>query len=168
MAKPKAPRWLTEAFAEGVSEHDQPNGIAPRVRPYPGAWPLCWLAQFDPVHHPCESINGPGLERFHFIPRQRVEAAMWEQLREARIYNDPLFAEPIWKPLRDELVLLAAWDSRNGGLGCEHHHRRLDGHACSPRAPRIVIHYEALPARVPQFAFDYGIDEQLNRFPSSI
>lgn len=208
MPKPKAPPWLREAFRDGVD--DWLNIEDPTWHRRPSQYP-CWLAPHDPGHRECTGT----LERFHFIGRQRVEAAVWEQLREASIdepcpycggsgFVDDVEPEccgnttssgecrgecvvprqvevpcstcgsggvvrlPLVKAEVDDLILVAAWDSRNAAHGCEHHHRRYDGHACSPTAPRIVIPYSALPPRVIHFAFDYGIDAQLDRFPSEI
>ena len=42
----KAPRWLTEAFKEGVDERELLVFDASEVQ--------CWLAQFDPAKRPCE------------------------------------------------------------------------------------------------------------------
>jgi len=185
MAKPKAPRWLTQAFADGVDELERAER---RPRPaYRGACDWCWLAEFDPRHRPCD---GP-LERFHFVNRQRVEAIMWQHLLEARIdveepcllcrqtgadprnvlqacpgcdgakvqtYPTPMTYEEVW-----DLIQLAGWDPRNAGWGCEHHHRRLDGH----RTPGLVVPITALPQRVIEFSRDYGTESALgDRFPS--
>lgn len=168
MAKPKAPTWLREAFRDGVDERVGQGPvdfgaarIVPPAPPYPAANPYCWLAQHDPARRPC---SGP-IERFHFIPRQRVENALAALL--------PTFP-PAWEgpsftlDEAREIVLLAAWDPRNGGLGCEHHHRRFDGHACSPRAPRIVVPQHHLPYHVLAFAVAYGFEEMpwfRDRFP---
>lgn len=149
-----APAWLREAFRDGVDE-TIPDPLPPPA--YVGADPLCWLAQFDPNRLPCTGQPGKVFERFHFIPRQRVEEAVFALL--------PYGLDPAD---RAAIIRVAAWDSRNAELGCEHHHRRLDSHACSSRAPQIVVPYSALPTRVVHFAFDYGIDAQLDRFPSSI
>lgn len=152
MAKPKAPRWLTEAFRDGVDEFL--NLEDPTWHHRPSQYP-CWLAPHDPAGHEC---TGP-LERFHFIPRQRVENALGALLpqnaagwsAEARERGGLGFPEP-----RD-LILVAAWDPRNGAHGCEHHHRRFDGHALSPEAPKIIVAAAALPERVNNFVDDYGL-----------
>jgi hypothetical protein len=152
MAKPKPPPWLTQAFAEGVVE------LAP-ARPapaYKGALGRCWLAQCDERQRPCSGR----LERFHFIGRQRVENALRallpprRELPEGGIY--PYSKAEVW-----DLILLAAWDPRNGGIGCEAHHRRFDGHL----TPSLQIPYLALPSHVVEFAFNWGIEAQLERFP---
>jgi len=57
-----------------------------------------------------------------------------------------------------EVILIAAWDPRNGGLACQHHHRRFDAHAGSPRAPKIVVPRARLPVHVEEFICDYGFD----------
>lgn len=149
MPKPKAEAWLRESFATGVYER-----VAAENRR--SALP-CWLAQHDPRRRPC---SGRG-EIFHFIPRQRVENALGALL--------PTFP-PAWEgpsfTLEDarELILLAAWDPRNGGIGCEHHHRRFDSHA----TPELSVPLAALPAHVIEFAHDYdfiGSGWFAERFP---
>lgn len=181
--KPKAPRWLTEAFRDGVDERilaslrDEGQPAAA----YPGADPLCWLAQHDPARRPCVQSNGPGFERFHFIPRQRVENALgallpadgaWFALEATPDWHPDLVAAirpevPIWQFMgRADLILLAAWDPRNGELACEHHHRRFDGHATSSTAPKIIVPAMAVPQRVHWFAADYGLESDFaGRFP---
>lgn len=169
MASAKAPRWLTQAFQQGVDAFaalETPVHRTTRAA-YPGAHPLCWLAAHDPAKRPCS----PGhLERFHFIRRQDVEAAMWAQLPTPKI--DVFDPASIWTGLdrktRDELVLIAAWDPRNGGLACEQHHRRYDQHQVSLPRERVIVRYEALPPRVIQFGFDYSEGRLLDRFPSDI
>lgn len=171
MAKPKAPAWLCESFRDGVDEaFTAEHGLGLPRPAYPGASPWCWLAQFDPARRPCTEH----LERFHFIPRQRVEHALWALLP----------AEGAWFALEDadagedcatwqflgrwDVILLAAWDSRNGGFGCEGHHRRLDKHQVSLPREQILIPYSALPGRVSQFALTFGLEHEMDRFPSSV
>jgi len=180
VGKAKAPAWLRAGFAEGVLEL-----APPRPRPaYKGALGRCWLAQHDPRRRPCSGH----FERFHFLRRQSVEDAVaallpdrWELLRQL---EDQMGEPDFWsgnyaatvakahgelvgsgalRPLAD-LILLAAWDPRNGGVGCEGHHRRFDHHL----TPALPVRYEALPPHVVQFAFDWGIDHLLDRFPSEI
>ena len=133
-------------------------------RAYPRASPLCCLAKYDPVQRPCSHK----IEAAHFVPRQRVENAMWDALLDA--YTEPpelieresgytqVWAVPLTREERWELILIAAWDPRNGDLGCEHHHRRFDAHAGSPRAPKIIIPRAALPVHVEEYIGDYGFD----------
>lgn len=152
MAKPKAPRWLTESFAQGIDERE--------LIVFDACSTPCWLAQFDPAGKPsCEG----GFERFHFLSRQRVEhglealmprnAAGWSDEAEQRAGLG--FPEP-----RD-LILIAAWDPRNGGIACEAHHRRLDSALVPLPSEQLVVPYEALPEHVLEFADDYGLTEQL-------
>lgn len=165
MAKAKAPRWLTQAFQQGVdafAAEETPIGRV--VGNYEGTNRFCWLAAHDPAKRPCT----PGrLERFHFIRRQDVEGAMWAQLREARIWRcqpgvlDPCLMFP-WE--RDELILIVAWDPRNGGLACEQHHRRYDQHQVSLPSERLIVPRSALPSRVVEFAGDYSDFRLLERF----
>lgn len=166
MAKPKAPAWLCEAFRDGVDDRemvyrDGVERFRKKQRPYAGANPWCWLAQFDSRQLPCGGQPGKVIERFHFIPRQRVENALgallptvaeilyfgeWSQDRQDRAER-----------LRRDLILLAAWDSRNGGLGCEGHHRRLDSQA----TPALSVPRLALPTHVEEFAADWGLESPL-------
>jgi len=213
-----APAWLREAFRDGVDERegvfDSEGGErfrSMRKAAYSGASPWCWLAQHDPAKQPCQGQPAKMIERFHFIPRQRVGNALFALLPPAEVCHncedgmhrvgteavpeccgnvngagecrgdcavpvERVVEEPCWvcggsgwitfDPA--ELIMLAEWDARNAGLACEHHHRRYDGHACSPRAPRIVVRYEDLPSHVIHFAFGWGVDAQLDRFPSEI
>jgi hypothetical protein len=155
--KPRSPVWLCESFRDGVDERELVEvgaGFASEWRYYG-----CWLAQFDPLEQDCGGRNFPYLERFHFISRQRVENALGALL-------------PWWasQPLRggfrmderNELILLAAWDPRNGGIACEAHHRRLDSHA----TPELVVPRSALPKHVLEFAEEWGLESQLeSKFP---
>lgn len=190
--KPKAPRWLTEAFRDGVDEfvynRQVSTGPHERLIRARGQHPSCWLAPHDPKQRPC---SGP-MERFHFISRQRVENVLWDLLWDSQIVvvcskckgagllgggivsgdlcprcaGRGRWEAAVTTKLMWELILLAAWDPRNGGLGCEHHHRRFDGHACSPRAPKIVVPWDLLPDQVDEFVVDYGLDgPAAERFP---
>lgn len=156
--KPKAPRWLTEAFRDGVDERDLPHfdDGPPTVSvplAYAGAHPNCWLADHDPVRRPCSLP----LERFHFIPRQRVENALGGMLLGATVEDSEGFPLALAQVEREAIVLVAAWDPRNGGLACEGHHRRYDGHAVSLPRDRIIVPAAALPAHVNEFVDDYGL-----------
>lgn len=160
---PEAPAWLRKAFADGVDEaelatFDGRPPVAMVSTAYAGAHPNCWLASFDDRRRPCEGK----LERFHFIGRQRVRNLLWDALLYA-VYTE---TGEIFETR--ETIMLAEWDARNGGIACEHHHRRFDSHACSPKAPKIVVPYEALPSRVVHFAFDTMNGAGLDKFPSSI
>lgn len=175
--KPKAPAWLRESFKDGVDfrvseEHEFSDG-------YYG----CQLAQHDPLQRPCSGR----LERFHYVNRQRIEAAMWEQLRGAVIdpcdlCQGPGVVEAIDRtdaksvpsvvpcpacygagsyPLSNafgyELMLFAAWDPRVGGIACEGMHRRYDNHATPP----LIFPYDALPSHVTDWAEEKGLESQL-------
>lgn len=181
MAKAKAPPWLREAFRDGVDERVPPGGV--RLAPaYRGAYPNCWLAHHDPRRRPC---TGP-LERFHFVNRQRVENALGALMPDPGelctacagqgvIYGQSISihwdcegcggtggAAPPDFALAD-LILIAAWDPRNGGVGCEGHHRRLDGH----NTPSLVVPAPELPAHVHEFAADWSLEGPLeDRFPA--
>lgn len=189
MAKPKAPRPLTEAFRAGVDQRLElaaAEGLM--IAPYSGADPACWLAHHDPKRRPCSGR----MERFHFIRRETVEDAIWRELIGAVVEepcelcrgsgcnpNNVLAACPgcdgyrTWRaPMLNgeawEIIHVVAWDSRNAELGCEHHHRRFDGHATSPAAPRIVVMRHELPHHVSEFAVDYGLAGPLaDRFPGA-
>jgi hypothetical protein len=179
--KPKAPPWLTLAFAEGVTELELRSTRFPAA--YPGAYGRCWLAQHDERRRPC---SGP-LERAHLISRQRVEHALgallpdrWELINQmeaqmgepdfwsgnyaatvAKAHGE-LIGSSLLHPLAD-LILLAAWDPRNAVIGCSgEHHPRFDSHATPP----LVVPQSALPAHVFEFADDFGLETALNdRFP---
>lgn len=167
-----APAWLREAFKDGVDDRemvyrDGVERFRAKGRPYAGANPWCWLAQFDPVKLPCAGQAGKLIERFHFIPRQRVETVLADRLRFALVRDHLGVDLPLEPGEARDLILLAAWDPRNGGLGCEHHHRRLDSHAVSPRAPAIVVPELKLPDHVLEFSRDYpGLEiERERHFP---
>jgi hypothetical protein len=169
VAKAKAPSWLREAFSRGVDAYTAAEHPIGHVGLYEGANRFCWLAQHDPAKRPCT----PGrLERFHFIRRQDVEAAMFTQLWHATIAIER--PDGVWLdaqmtgPEREDLTLIAAWDPRNGGLACEQHHRRYDQHQVSLPRERVIVRYEALPSTVVQFGFDYSEGRLLDRFPSEI
>lgn len=151
MAKPKAPVWLREAFRDGVDEreHARLRVPAPDVAPvrWDGPVPWCWLAQHDPRRRPC---SGP-LERFHFIGRQRVRAALFALLPGARELID-------WRWEPADLLPLAEWDARNGGIACEAHHRRFDNHL----TPELPVRWMDLPGHVLEFADDWGLEDQLH------
>lgn len=171
MPKPKAPVWLRESFRDGVDERESAR-VERSGKPYPDAWTACWLAAHDPLRRPCGGQNlgvVANLERAHMVSRQRVENAMWDALHGAVRDEGPLGGDlsacrvldhdEVW-----DLILLAAWDPRNATINCEHHHRRQDHHA----TPSLIIPYSALPSHVVQFAFDWGLEQQLDKFPSSI
>jgi hypothetical protein len=169
VAKPKADAWLRESFRFGVDERYERWGEFFAVEAaYPGAKRACWLAKCDPHKLPCGGQPGKLFERFHFIPRQRVENAMGAVLPRPAI--DVFDPESIWTGLSkaeiEEVILLAAWDARNGGMGCELHHRRYDSHADSPEAPAIEVPAFALPEHFDNFVEDFGLEtEAERRFP---
>lgn len=150
---PDAPAWLREAFRDGVDERALGQS---RFRPlspaYRGAFGECWLAQHDPALRPCTGR----LERFHFIGRQRVRNAL------AALLPGDLTEVGFDVLVRDELILLAEWDPRNGGIACEGHHRRFDNHATSD----LVVPLIAVPNRTIEFAYDWRIEAQLEKFPT--
>lgn len=156
MPKPKAPRWLTQSFADGVGERQPPAGLQLRT-PYPGADPNCFLARHDKRRRPCKGR----LERCHLINRQRIEAAMWEMLRGDLNVFDP---ESIWIGFsaadRRDFTLLAAWDSRIAELGCAgEHHARFD----SRQTPTLHLDAADLPTHALDFIHDYGLEAEAER-----
>lgn len=159
MAKPKAPEWLRLAFKDGVDEREGDWALM-SDRAYPLARPRCQLAQHDPLELPCSGR----LERFHFVNRQRIENAMGALLPP----RCELSRGGIYPYSRDEvaeLILLAAWDPRVGGISCEAHHRRLDG----ALTPPLIVPYGALPSHVTDWAADFGLESQLEaRYPSEV
>jgi hypothetical protein len=145
----KAPRWLTESFAQGVDEREHVAYVEEWAEPVG----LCWLAQFDPAQRPCEGR----FERFHFIGRQRVRNALYSAL-------------PTWESFgaenRDDVLFVAEWDCRNGGIACEAHHRRLDSHLVPLPSEQLHVPLNALPEHVLEFAADWGLEDTLEeRFP---
>lgn len=173
-----APAWLREAFRDGVDDREMVyrDGVE-RARkkgaPYRAANPWCWLAQFDPKRLPCAGQDGHLIERFHFLRRQTVEDVVGRQLLacglcdfgkleipgEGQATCPPCGGRGIPGRLRAELILLAAWDARNGGLACEHHHRRYDNHACSPSAPAIEVPFHRVPDHVFDFTWHWGLED---------
>lgn len=146
----RVPRWLTEAFRDGVDwQMAGSDYIMRRLRP--GETVACWLAQYDPEERPCDHK----LERFHFLGRQDVKRGLGNQL-------DWGFAgTEEWNNFTD-LIQIAEWDSRNGGIGCEGHHRRFDSHM----TPRIEVPALSLPSHVLDFVSDYGLEAEAERkFP---
>lgn len=128
---------LRAAFAAGVTE----RSIVEDRRPL-----RCWLADHDPLDLPCSEK----LERFHFIPRQRAR-------------NDLALVLPLgyWREGDGGPGILAVveWDDRNGGIGCEQHHRRLDGQL----GPKLVLPRGVIPARVEDFIADFGLEGEAER-----
>lgn len=153
MAKPKPHRWLTQSFADGVDEQHPRWAGGARVLMHPKE--ACQLAQFDERGRPCEGR----LERAHLIPRQRVENALAALMP----HNPVRITDPasIFEPRLDkkELILLAAWDPRNGVVVCQHHHRRYDSHA----TPELCIPAAALPDHVVEFIYDWGLESEAER-----
>lgn len=163
MAKPKAPRWLTESFKDGVDER-----YAAEAEFMGDEGVECWPAQFDPQRRQCEGR----FERFHFLGRQRVEHTLGGLLP-TEIIIDPKPGEEVYGSgleLLDwtDFILLAGWDPRNGGIACEAHHRRLDSHLVPLPSEQLVVPFEALPEHVLDFASDYGFEEQLEAKYESI
>lgn len=154
MAKPKAPRWLTEAFRDGVDERQWE-----RVRL--NLADSCWLAQHDPLRRPCSGR----LERVHMIPRQRVERALDALLPTGGSVFLNGEAAILDHLDRRDVILLAAWDPRNAVLGCGgEHHPRFD----SKQTPALVVPRSALPGHVEEFVADYGLETSAEeRFPAT-
>lgn len=156
MAKPKPPHWLTASFADGVIELAPPN-----IRAYKDAYRDCWLAQFDERRRPCEAP----LERAHMIPGQRVEHALGALLPGVEDAQAQMVEQWLqgngreWAYAATDLILLAAWDPRNGVIACQHHHRRYDSHA----TPELRIHAAALPDHAIEFIYDWGLESEAER-----
>lgn len=134
----------------------------------------CWLAQHDETGSECEGK----LEAFHYVGRQRVRNSLRGKMptesacipcagtgeMEVEV-GDNLTVEPCVtcggtgriRLALPELIMLAEWDPRNAGPGCEGHHRRLDVH----RMPRLMVAYEDLPPQVIEFARDWGLETSL-------
>lgn len=134
----RTPTDLAESFRDGVDEQIRGGD-------------LCWLAPHD--DRPCSGR----LERFHFIGRQRVRNALGALL--------PHWGLTVGVPDydKDALAELAEWDARNGGVACEYHHRRFDGHL----TPSLKVPAASLPAHVLEFAEDWGLELEVERRFSS-
>lgn len=112
----------------------------PRSPAFLNGKPCCWLAPHDPEGRPCAGK----WEAFHFVGRQQIRNCA------------------TLRGIEQELLDLAEWDVRNGGLGCVEHHRRFDHHA----TPTIEVHASALPEWVVEFIFDWGLEIEAERkFP---
>jgi hypothetical protein len=138
---------LTEAFRDGVDEREDARLFVPRPPPcarYTAPMPWCFLGQHDPRQRPCVGQ----IERFHFIPRQRVELAIWQALRTVVLPGEGI-----------EIMDVAAWDPRNGGIACEGHHRRYDSHL----TPELRINADVVPLHVVEFTTDYGLELEFER-----
>jgi hypothetical protein len=158
----KAPRWLTESFRDGVDDRAD-------LCCESGETVECWLAQFDKAQRPCEGR----VERFHFIGRQRVEHALGALLPDA--VELTVSVSELWRLAEEEpdapvptqhvdwteVIQAAAWDSRNGGIACEAHHRRFDSHLVPLPSEELLIPYSALPEHVLEFAADWGLEDEL-------
>lgn len=98
----------------------------------------CWFRTCIPGIDGCE---GP-IQGCHWIKRQRVEYDVAFMVGSAR---------------SDDLVLLAAWDPRNGVPGCEKHHFRFD----SNRQPSLIVPRELVPTTAEYFCADWGLETPL-------
>lgn len=151
-----APAWLREAFRDGVDERGAEFRRAGLTPAYPGADPLCFLADHDARIRPCVRP----LERFHFIGRQRVRNALGATLPNVQVASALAAFDPdTWRSIAPELIELAEWDPRNGGFACEQHHRRFDSHMMPP----LIVPLHALPGHVREFAEDWGLADELER-----
>lgn len=134
----------------------------------------CWFGENVPGIDPCE--HGPrGIEGAHWIKRQRVENALDALLPWGGMLpcprcvpgdaaNECEWCEGglIFWPNEDrrDVILLAAWDPRNGVPACEKHHRRFDGHRVDARNELVIWRHE-VPAHVEAFALDWGLEQAL-------
>jgi len=156
--KPKAPSWLRESFKDGVDFRVSEG------REFSDGYYGCQLAQHDSLQLPCSGR----LERFHWVNRQRIENAMGALLLGAEVeewWSDwngeeggagtDCFTMP--QDWLGEIVLLAAWDPRVGGIACEVHHRRYDRQL----GPLLTVFYDALPSHVIEWSEDWGLESQL-------
>lgn len=150
--KPKAPRWLTESFRDGVDERDAWPLPGAGVPAYGIGEALCQLRQHDLLQRPCSGR----LERIHYVNRQRIENAMGVLLLGA-VIDDGIYRYPFDRWMTSDLILLAAWDPRVGGIACQGMHRRFDNHATPP----LIVPYDALPSHVIDWAESWGLESQL-------
>lgn len=128
----------------------------------------CWFGRCVPGIDGCEGR----LEGAHWIKRQRVEGTLCHNfqteptLRSVHRYvkeanrgaslkdMEPRAADAV------DLVLLAAWDPRNGVPACSKHHARFDGHRVDATNELIVWRHE-VPAPVESFCTDWGLETAL-------
>lgn len=140
---------VTTSFWEGtVFEHPPSVTLAQsprRVAP-------CWFGRYMDVDEPC---NGP-IQGCHFIKRQQVEKTIGARL--------PAYVESVtdltdWSLTCDEIVIVAAWDARNGIPGCERHHHHFD--FGSLLVPLELVHRAA--PEVVEFTRWYELEYLLER-----
>lgn len=183
MPKPKAESWLTTEFAEGVPELSAID--RPRPRPaYKGGLGRCFLAKHDEHRKPCEGrlerfhfLRRATVEDALWarlcgavahevcanclgagdVPGDFASDTSGGLMLCPNCDGADEFLEPLTKGEVDDLLLLAAWDPRNGEVGCEGHHRRYDNHAGTAD---LIVPVLALPIRTVDFIFDYGLMTQ--------
>lgn len=130
MKKPEIKRGLTYCFYREAMRRPYSPLFIDRRR-------VCWLARFDPLHRPCEGR----VEAFHFIGRQQIRNC------------------PTLHGLHPDLVELAEWDDRNGGPGCELHHRGYDSHT----APRLIVPFAEVPLDTIECITEWGLESEAER-----
>jgi hypothetical protein len=118
-------------------------GGDPDARPLP-----CWFSENTPGIDPCE-VGPRGIEAAHWIKRQLVERVLKVVMPVGGKFGIPGASGFD----REELVVLAAWDSRNAVPSCLKHHSRFD----SQRMPPLVIWRHEVPAAVESFTADWGL-----------
>lgn len=119
------------------------------LNPHTGNPLSCWFGHSIPGIDGCEG----GLEGAHWIKRRRAEEWVKAQLGRGHRYD--LAFDP-------DLVLVAAWDPRNGVPACEKHHRRFDGHRVDATNELVIWRHE-VPAHVEAFAADWGLEHVLEQ-----
>jgi hypothetical protein len=141
---------LTTSFWEGtVFEHIESVTLAGpasrRVAP-------CWFRRY--MGDVCPECDGP-IQGCHFIKRQSVESVLRDLLLPPEmVYRFAPLELTNWI---GELVMLAAWDPRNGIPGCELHHAAFDGGRLA--VPLRLV--ERAAPEVIEFSVDYGLESLL-------
>lgn len=115
-----------------------------------GGFNKCWLWQFDPKGLDCQGRA----EAMHLIGQQRIRNFLGPKLQGA-LFED---GTSIDTALMLDLLEIIEWDGRNAKLGCVSHHRRFDGHADSPDAPKILVPAAKMPTDTLEFVADFGLE----------
>lgn len=155
---PDAPSWLRAGFALTIDERAETEGLLPRSAYARGGCQeqACRLARSDALVRPCAGK----FERFHYLGRQRVENALYALLP-GEVVHDPSpgteeYGSGVEFPDWSDVILLAEWDARNGGIACEQHHRRFDNHLTPP----LKVAAADLPGHFLDFLCDWGLEQE--------
>lgn len=121
-----------------------------RGRPAP-----CWFGSNVSDPHKCEGR----IEGAHWIKQQRIRKVLELTLPVRLGDGDYVYDEE----RRQELILLAIWDPRNGVPACNRDHTVFDSQRTPLRSKQIVVWRHQVPAHVEAFAEDWGLTHELDR-----